>query len=99
MPSAARPIVSRCGKVAAMLSWLATSRVPFAFMTMTRQSPLRTFQVSVCSPVRRGACAARQDDRHSSAARQLGRQPTARSGGAADRHRQWLPCALAQPLR
>ena len=33
-----------------MLSWLATSRVPLAFMTMTRQLPLRTFQVSVCSP-------------------------------------------------
>ena len=50
MPIALNPIVSRCGNVAAMLSWLATPRVPFAFITTTRQSPLRTFQVSVCSP-------------------------------------------------
>jgi len=44
------PSVSRCGKLAPMLSSLATPRVPSAFITITRQLPLRTFHVSVCAP-------------------------------------------------
>jgi hypothetical protein len=50
VPRAPMPMVRRWGKLAPMLNSLATSRVPFAFMTITRQLPLRTFHVSVCSP-------------------------------------------------
>jgi hypothetical protein len=50
MPSAPIAMNSRCGKRAPILKFAVTLRVPSAFITTIRQSPLFAGHFSVCCP-------------------------------------------------